>query len=75
MMNHKLDTDTQVFFYEIRLAPSAHEAFKIAEQYKEHRRSDWDIIKVPTIWQASSVPRPNSMSTSVVSCWRPATVS
>jgi ribA/ribD-fused uncharacterized protein len=30
----------------IREAASAHEAFKVAEQYKEHRRSDWDDIKV-----------------------------
>ena len=27
-------------------APSAHEAFKIAEQYKSARRPDWDQIKV-----------------------------
>lgn len=94
--NHKLDTDTQVFFYEqdfyvlsnfsafnlvwktrifptsehayhwekfndngegalsdvrriqlaIRVAPSAHEAFKIAERNKAHRRPDWDDVKV-----------------------------
>lgn len=108
-MNHKLDTDTQVFFYEqdfyvlsnfsaftlqweglrfdtseaayhwekfnhichvytehewtcvcrsqpelfrgirdaIRSAGSAHEAFKIAEKNKEHRRPDWDMVKIP----------------------------
>jgi hypothetical protein len=98
-MNHKLDTDTQVFFYEqdfyvlsnfsaftlkwenirfdtseavyhwekfnytadtpfkqlqlvgIQLAlvqaPSAHEAFKIAEKNKEHRKPDWDMVKLP----------------------------
>lgn len=85
---HKLDTETQVFFYEqdfyvlsnfsafrlywkglyfdtseaayhyekfpdhqgvraeISNAPSAHEAFKIAERNKEHRRQDWDAVKV-----------------------------
>lgn len=88
MTNHKLDTDTHVFFYEqdfyvlsnfsaftlrwrgqrfdtseaayhwekfigypdlqrtILTAPSAHEAFKIAEQNKDLRRRDWDEIKV-----------------------------
>ena len=30
----------------IRTAPSAHEAFKLAEQYKERRRKDWDDVKV-----------------------------
>ena len=86
--NHKLDTDSQVFFYEqdfyvlsnfsafsihwkgrrfdtsehvyhwekfpeasihrhlIEFAPSAHEAFKIAERNKQFRRSDWDDVKV-----------------------------
>jgi ribA/ribD-fused uncharacterized protein len=90
-MNHKLDTNTHVYFYEqefyplsnfsaftliwkeirfdtseaayhwekfkdkpdiqekIRLAPSAHEAFKIAETYKEFVRPDWDLIKVSTM--------------------------
>jgi hypothetical protein len=101
-MNHKLDTDTQVFFYEqdfyvlsnfsaftlqwkglrfdtseaayhwekfnygietpegavvkldicfeaqdrIRFAPSAHEAFKFAEQYKSQVRPDWVDVRV-----------------------------
>lgn len=93
-MNHGLDTDTMVCFYEqdfyvlsnfssfslqwkglrfdtseaayhwekftdgsfddeacciksaIHLAPSAHEAFKIAEKNKELRRPDWDLVKV-----------------------------
>jgi ribA/ribD-fused uncharacterized protein len=94
-MNHKLDTDAQVCFYEqefyvlsnfsaftlqwkgtrfdtaeaayhwekfnwhyvnvditrdirkaIQCAPSAHEAFKIAEKFKECRRPDWDAVKV-----------------------------
>lgn len=87
-MNHKLDTDTQVFFYEqdfyvlsnfsaftlmwkgirfdtseaayhwekfpdeqevrdmIVAAPSAHEAFKLAESQKVFRRQDWDLVKV-----------------------------
>jgi N-glycosidase YbiA len=30
----------------IRLAPSAHEAFKIAERNKVLRRSDWDSVRV-----------------------------
>lgn len=30
----------------IRLAPSAHEAFKLAEQNKDRRRPDWDDVKV-----------------------------
>lgn len=86
-MNHKLDTDTQVFFYEqdfyvlsnfsafslerngrfatsehayhwekfpnqpgiqtaILNAISAHEAFKIAEQYKHLVRPDWKEVRV-----------------------------
>lgn len=88
MENHKLDTDTHVFFYEqdfyvlsnfsafqvqvdgrlfmtsehayhyekfrdvnqlianqILHASSAHNAFKIAEKNKEHRRADWDEVK------------------------------
>jgi len=92
-MNHGLDTDTRVCFYEqdfyvlsnfssftlqwknlrfdtseaayhwekftfgelailgaiqtaIQTAPSAHEAFKIAERNKDLRRPDWDLIKV-----------------------------
>jgi ribA/ribD-fused uncharacterized protein len=88
METHKLDTETQIFFYEqdfyflsnfsaftlkwkgikfdtseaayhwekfspspmiqemIRLAPSAHDALKIAEQFKGIRRKDWDIVRV-----------------------------
>lgn len=30
----------------IHAAPSAHEAFKIAERHRSHRRRDWDAIKV-----------------------------
>jgi hypothetical protein len=30
----------------IREAPSAHEAFKIAEKYRSARRADWDDVKV-----------------------------
>jgi ribA/ribD-fused uncharacterized protein len=91
-MNRKLDTDTQVFFYEqefyvlsnfsaftlnwqgirfdtseaayhwekfktskenrntigeeIRLAPSAHEAFQIAQRNKESVREDWNAHKI-----------------------------
>lgn len=32
---------------QIRIAPSAHEAFKIAERFKSTRRRDWDAVKVP----------------------------
>ncbi|MDP4074237.1 NADAR family protein [Acidovorax sp. A1169] len=32
--------------YEVLVAPSAHEAYKIAERNKEHRRPDWDAVKV-----------------------------
>lgn len=87
-MNHGLDTDTRICFYEqdfyvlsnfsafairwknfrfdtseaayhwekfpediiiraaIQTAPSAHEAFKIAERNKLRRRGDWDLVKV-----------------------------
>lgn len=89
-VNHGLDTDDRVFFYEqdfyvlsnfssftltwrgfrfytaeaayhfekftgganddirfmIRTAPSAHEAFQIAQTNKYHRRADWDDVKV-----------------------------
>jgi ribA/ribD-fused uncharacterized protein len=31
---------------EILGAPSAHEAFKIAERHREYRRADWDEVKV-----------------------------
>lgn len=93
-MNHKLDTDSQVFFYEqdfyvlsnfsafnlqwrgmifptsehayhyekfrdslgtndycarIVYAPSAHEAFKIAEELRAHRRPDWEKVKCSTM--------------------------
>jgi ribA/ribD-fused uncharacterized protein len=33
----------------IRSAPSAHEAFKIAERQKAWRRPDWEAIKVPVM--------------------------
>lgn len=91
MPNHKLDTDTQVFFYEqdfyvlsnfaaftldwkgllfqtsehayqwekfnsfpnepdigrmILAARSAHDAFKIAERFRDYRRADWDAVKL-----------------------------
>ena len=35
--------------YGIRHAASAHEAFKLAEKHKEHRRSNWDDVKVGTM--------------------------
>lgn len=86
--HHKLDTDTQVFFYEqdfyvlsnfsafmvqcagllfptsehayhwhkfpddplkrraIQIATSAHNAFKMAERWKQYRRPDWDAVKL-----------------------------
>jgi ribA/ribD-fused uncharacterized protein len=33
----------------IKRAPSAHEAFKLAERWKQLRRPDWDDIKVATM--------------------------
>ena len=97
METHKLDTETQVFFYEqdfyvlsnfsaftlnwkgkrfdtseaayhwekfigndydhdwirksILLAPSAHEAFKLAEQYEELRRKDWNDVRVDIMYR------------------------
>lgn len=33
----------------ILLAPSAHRAFKIAQEYREHRRPNWDDEKVPVM--------------------------
>jgi ribA/ribD-fused uncharacterized protein len=35
----------------IRSAPSAHEAFKLAQEWKDHRRKDWDDVKVPLMRQ------------------------
>jgi ribA/ribD-fused uncharacterized protein len=32
--------------YDISTAPSAHEAFKVAERNKDFRRSDWEDVKV-----------------------------
>lgn len=32
--------------YSIRTAPSAHQAFKIAEANKQHRRPDWEYVRV-----------------------------
>jgi ribA/ribD-fused uncharacterized protein len=46
----KFDYDENPHAYpvaqDIRSAPSAHEAFKIAERNKAHRREDWDAVKV-----------------------------
>lgn len=39
-------TDQHTIACAIRAAPSAHEAFKVAERHKSHRRRDWDEIKV-----------------------------
>ncbi|VDO13355.1 unnamed protein product [Brugia timori] len=59
--NLRFDTSEAAYHYEkfiggaaccdaiaqrILMAPSAHEAFKIAEANKEHRRPDWDDVKV-----------------------------
>lgn len=33
--------------YLILTAPSAHEAFKCAQEWKHERRPDWDAVKVP----------------------------
>lgn len=33
----------------IRHAESAHQAFKLAEQLKVHRRPDWEVMRVPTM--------------------------
>ena len=54
---HRFDTSEAAYHYEkfprdqgvrqqILTAPSAHEAFKIAETYKKDRRPDWDAMKV-----------------------------
>jgi len=32
-------------------ATSAHEAFKIAQENKDRRRSDWDAVKVPLMYR------------------------
>ena len=53
----RFDTSEAAYHYEkfpgqpalqvaIKNAPSAHEAFKIAERWKPQRRSDWDAVKV-----------------------------
>lgn len=38
--------DVRAIQWDIRTAPSAHEAFKIAERNRSHRRPDWDDVKV-----------------------------
>lgn len=38
--------DVRAIRHSILTAPSAHEAFKIAERNKAHRRPDWDEVKV-----------------------------
>jgi hypothetical protein len=38
--------EAQLTRYYIETAPSAHEAFKIAGDNKQHRRPDWDAVKV-----------------------------
>lgn len=40
------DDDKSVIRFAIMDAPSAHEAFKIAERSKAERRQDWDAVKV-----------------------------
>jgi hypothetical protein len=39
-------TDYHELRDQIRTAPSAHEAFKLAERHREWRRPDWDTVKV-----------------------------
>lgn len=38
--------DVRAIRHNILIAPSAHEAFKIAERNRAHRRPDWDDVKV-----------------------------
>jgi ribA/ribD-fused uncharacterized protein len=38
--------DNKMARFRIRTATSAHEAFRIAQSHKEHRRPDWDDVKV-----------------------------
>lgn len=45
-MNSATGIERQVAQDAIRRAASAHEAFKIAERYRESRRPDWDAVKV-----------------------------
>lgn len=33
----------------VRFATSAHDAFKLAEEFRQYRRSDWDEVKVATM--------------------------
>ncbi len=58
----KFDTSEAVYHWEkfplrpdiqlqIQHAPSAHEAFKIAERNKAFRRPDWDLVKVDIMYQ------------------------
>lgn len=44
--DHSEDRSLRTLQRMILLAPSAHEAFKIAEHHKEYRRPDWDVVKV-----------------------------
>jgi ribA/ribD-fused uncharacterized protein len=39
-------TEDQEIRWAVGTANSAHEAFKIAESFKSHRRSDWDAVKL-----------------------------
>jgi ribA/ribD-fused uncharacterized protein len=36
---------------DIRTAPSAHAAFKLAETYRWATKSDWDVVKVGIMWK------------------------
>lgn len=42
----KISPEAERIALDIRVAPSAHEAFKIAERNKAYRRPDWDEVKV-----------------------------
>lgn len=44
--NPQKETDLGIVREMIRTAPSAHEAFQIAQKYKAIRRLDWDDIKI-----------------------------
>ena len=44
------DKPNTQLLWDIRHAPSAHEAFKIAERHKDERRPDWDDVKADVMF-------------------------
>lgn len=47
LLDHELPGGTRFKLLDmVRNARSAHDAFKIAEQFKSYRREDWDAVKV-----------------------------